>query len=545
MKLLPYAKQDEIPHKVDNWSMAQLRCEKTDTVPYPWTHVLVLAAIVFGFGVLALTKGLSNCWDLHNYHLYNGWAFWTDRGDKDFAAAQVQSYFNPLLATASYLLLTHTPVWLSVLLLGLIQGANIVPLYVLARRLLPASVQTQGAWFAFAIAVVGAAGATQLRDLGGTMGDNIVSLPLLCAFAVAFGKSPTHMRDAALTGLLAGITTGIKLTMAPFALGLVLASPLSAAGGAARWRIPFVAGLAAMAGFLATDGFWMLHLYREFGNPVHPMFAEFFGGEYAPLVTMRDMNYLPRTPLQWLFYPLTWIREPQHVSELRFFDLRVPLAFLAIPILLWRGGDSTQRVRVRALALALGMAYLAWLSLFGVYRYLAPLEMLAPLFAVLAVTVFVKSNMPLIGGALLALVVITTRPADEARYPVTSHKFLQIEIPALAHLDKATIVLAEDEPLAFLALGFPPTANFVRIGGNLLGPPYPEYGMDREAARRLAAAEGPLYALLANPQADRVHDALVRQQLKFGVQCQPVHSNLLANGEQIQLCPLLRAETHG
>src|SRR6516162_4357561 len=70
---------------------------------------LVLALAVLGFGLLAVAFAQSNGWDLRNYHLYDGWAFWTQRGAIDFAAAQMQTYFNPLLATFTYLLFTNLP----------------------------------------------------------------------------------------------------------------------------------------------------------------------------------------------------------------------------------------------------------------------------------------------------------------------------------------------------------------------------------------------------------------------------------------------------
>ncbi|HEY8011766.1 MAG TPA: glycosyltransferase family 87 protein [Rudaea sp.] len=501
---------------------------------------LPLIIAVFGFGLLAVGFGQSDPWDLRNYHLYDGWAFWTGRGAIDFAPAQVQSYFNPLLATATYLLFAHTPPWLSAFLLGVVQGANVLPLYLLARRLLPASVQSGRPWFALLVALVGAVGATQLGELGGSMGDNLVSLPVLCAFALALGTPSLDPYRAAGAGLLIGMAVGIKLTVAPFALGLMLAMPLLAWQRPQRWRILVAAGSAALLGFLAADGFWLLRLYREFGNPLHPMFASLFGGEYAPPLSLRDLRAIPQTLPEWLFYPLVWLGSPHRVSEVWFRDLRVPLAFLAMPILLWRGADADQRTRVRALALALAIAYLAWLPLFGFYRYLAPLEMLAPLLVALALGGFARHRTRLLACILLFLIMALDHPPNWGRLRAHGN-FLQTDIPALPNLDRSTVVLADDEPLAFLALGFPPTAKFVRIGGNLLGPPYPVYGMDREAARRLAAAEGPIYALLVDPRSAKAPEALERQQLTLTTPCAPVHSNLLPQDVHVEICPVQRA----
>lgn len=495
---------------------------------------LIDAAIIVGFGLLAVALGQSNSWDLRNYHLYDGWSFWTGRGTGDFAAAQAQTYFNPLLATFTYLVFTNLPPWLATFALGALQGLNFLPLRAIARRLLPDA--PQRGWLAPAVALVGTTGATQISELGGSMGDNLVSLPVLGAFALLIVPPNVSIRRTVLAGLLIGMTTGIKLTVAPYAVGFALIVPLLHWHRHDRWLAPIATGAAIGAGFLATDGFWMWHLYREFGNPLHPMFGGVFGGAFATPMPLRDVRFLPDRIVDWLFYPLVWVTAPHRVSDSWFFDLRVPVAFVALPLLL-RRRDAPEPRRERALFLALAVAYLIWLALFGVYRYLAPLEMLAPLLVMLALD---RPSTPA-AIMLLALLFVLVRPPGWGHLHSWRARFVETEVPALAQLDRATIVLAEDEPLAFLALGFPPSARFVRIGGNLLGPPYPEYGMDREARRRIDAATGPLYALLADPQSAQVAAVLERQQLVLAGGCEAVRSNLLKAGTVAQLCPLRHA----
>lgn len=526
---------------------------------------IVLCLVVLGFGVAAMLLGQANSWDLRNYHLYNGWAFCTGR-TQDFAAAQLQGYFNPLLASATFLLFTHTPPWLSSFVLGALQGANVLPLFVLARRLLPGHAQRGTPWFALLAAVVGACGATQLSELGGSMGDNLVSLPLLCAFTLAFARVPLEPRRAMLAAMTAGTVAGIKLTTAPFALGLVLAMPLLAADRAWRWRVFVIGGAGAMLGFLASNGFWMWRLWQEFGNPLHPMFGGIFGGDFVPPVSLRDARWLPRTWPEWLAYPLAWAAgAPRRVSEEWFLDLRVPLAFLALPWLWWlaraaREGTGARAradaqahtredastcvdspascARIRALVLALTVAYIAWLALFGYYRYLAPLEMLAPLLLALAFAHATPPHARRFAVLVFGVLLLFTRPPHWGRLPENGNRFLRVDLPALPQLDRATVALADGEPLAFLAPGFPAGTRFVRIGGGLLGPPLPEYGMDRAAAEHLARAEGPLYALLADANSPAAQAAFARQHLVRGNDCAAMRSNLLAR--DAWLCPLQR-----
>lgn len=501
-------------------------------------RVMLFGLLAIIFGTIAIKLGQSDTFDLRNYHLYDGWAFWTGRGARDYAAAQMQSYFNPLLSTFTYLLYVDTPPRVSAFLLGALQSLNVVPLYFLARALLPATLAGGRFWFALCTALVGILGATQLAQLGASFGDTLVSLPVLAAYAVTFACAGLTMPQAALAGLLVGGAVGIKLTCAPFALGLLATVIVLTWNTPQRWRVPATAiGMAAF-GFLVFDGFWLWHLYREFGNPLHPMFGNLFGREHAAALG-RDTRFLPRSPWEWPLYPLVWLWQPQRVSEQSFFDLRVPLAFLVLPVLLWRGnGDSGTRDRVRGLALSLAIAYSAWLAVFSIYRYLVPLEMLAPLLVVLALSALKPHRYHLAMFGSLLVIAVSTQPSDSGRLPRYGHRFLRIDVPPTPGLDRATVVLAEGEPLAFLALGFPSTTSFVHVASD--PNQYPIYGMDDEAARRIATATGPLYALLINPDAART--ALARHHLEPVLPCAFVRSNLfpVRDEETPKLCPLSR-----
>lgn len=515
--------------------------------PRPWLVPALLGLAIAAFGVLAVALGQGNGWDLRNYHLYDGWAFATGRS-QDLAAAQLQTWFNPLLSSATWLLFVHTPPWLSSLLLGLVQGANLLPLYALARSHLPRSLQAGGRGWALAVAGVGAAGATQFGELGASMGDTLVSLPLLCAWALAF-RADAPARPL-LAAALAGATCGLKLTAAPFALGLVVALPLTTTAARPRARLLVLGLLAAGLGFLATDGFWLWRLWREFGDPLYPLGGALFAGDYSAPVPLRDTRWPPRTTWEWLAYPLVWATSPRRVSEQWFLDLRLAFLWLALPLLVWRaarGAIAAPRATAplpaatRALAIASALAYLAWLAVFGYYRYLAPLEMLAPLLlALLLVRDGARPAARLLLGVLLGLLLLGTRPPRWGHLHERQDVFLRVELPDLPQLDRATVILAENEPLAFLALGFAPEVRFVRIGGNLMGPPLPAYGLDREAARRIAAGPEPLYALLAEPASPSAAAALQRQHLQRAGDCAAVRSNLLVPPLAAWLCPLRR-----
>src|SRR5262245_55289396 len=85
--------------------------------------------VPFAFGALAVVLGQDANWDLRNYHWYNPYALLTGRFEFDLAPA---SYYNSILDVPLYLLAQHAPARVCGLLLGVVQGLNFIPLYVLA-----------------------------------------------------------------------------------------------------------------------------------------------------------------------------------------------------------------------------------------------------------------------------------------------------------------------------------------------------------------------------------------------------------------------------
>ena len=76
----------------------------------------------------------------------------------DVAVAHQASYYNPFLDIPFYLLATHTRAWIALGVLGAVQGANVVPLYLIARDR-PCALPTESRSGAGALALLGQAGA--------------------------------------------------------------------------------------------------------------------------------------------------------------------------------------------------------------------------------------------------------------------------------------------------------------------------------------------------------------------------------------------------
>lgn len=508
-----------------------------------WTRndIRVLLLGVLAFGCAAVWLGQSNNWDLRNYHWYDGWAWLTGRGAQDLAAAQAQTWFNPTLPVLLYLLLSTLPPWLGTFVLGAVQGLNLLPLHRVAVQLLPPALLQRRRWLALLVAAVGATGATQRGELGAGFGDNLVSLPLLCALALLL--SPPRRGRVALAGALLGLAVGLKLTAAPVASGIVLAAPLLFATRGSMPRHWLLLAGCALAGFLLVNGHWMWQLWREFGNPLFPLFGPVFGGDFVAPAELRDTRWLPRGALEWLVYPLVWADQPRRVSELWFLDLRLPLLFLALLALpLWRRRARAQSSQPRMLdfvLLAVALTYLLWLTLFGYYRYLVVAEMLAPLLLAVALLALPRRFGLTTACTVLVVIGLATRPPRWGRLVHYDDHYVEVTLPARAQAADTLVVFGSREPLAFLAPAFPDGTRFVRIVGNVLGPPLPEWALDRAVYERLHRHDGPLLLLASDMNDTSLQEALRRHRLATTAEpCDHVDSNLFDGETRPQLCAL-------
>src|SRR5436190_23714620 len=93
----------------------------------------VAAALLFG-GFASLLRGVDTNWDLRNYHFYNPWAWLHGRLGFDYAPAQVQSYYSPLLDLPFYsLAAAHLPAFAITFLMGLPFGLALYFFFRIAR----------------------------------------------------------------------------------------------------------------------------------------------------------------------------------------------------------------------------------------------------------------------------------------------------------------------------------------------------------------------------------------------------------------------------
>jgi hypothetical protein len=460
------------------------------------------------FGLISVLLRQDDNWDLRNYHLYNPFAWLNGKIDFDLAPAQMQSYFNPTLDLLYYGLIRALPGPVTGFIMGALHGLNFILLVLIGRALLP---QEPGHGRpVLLLALAGMFGAGFVAQIGSTMGDNLTALFILGALLVLLRRpapASAATGPAALAvlgaGLLAGLGTGLKLTNAVYALALCLSLVALPAPFSARLRCMFTFGVGVLLGIGASAGHWYWKMWTTFGNPLFPQFNNIFHGPLASPMAVGDTNWLPHGWAERLLWPFIFARDPGQVSEIRLSLLVWPILYVAFILLLLhalarRGrahaADAAARSRHAMLWLFFGLSYLIWMNLFSIYRYLVPLELLAPLVLWLIAQRLRPGKVAARVVACLLLVVVAAvlaRSPSWGRAKWAGDSF-HADVPAIAQPEESMVLTVHgDPPMGWLATMFPVRLAFVSLSSG-----FPESDLYRaRVAAMVAERSGPLYVM--------------------------------------------------
>ncbi len=533
-----------------------------DTRPAAAVYAAAIAGPV-ACGLVAVWLGQDANWDLRNYHFYNAYAFLHGRRGFDLAVAHHATFYNPLSDLPFYALVTTLPPRAVGFAMGFVQGLNFVVVLALAWRMLATARPMVRTWASIGAATLGMTGAMAVSELGTTFHDNLISLFSLGSL-LGLALYYRHLVEAAVgralavaaaTGFLAGLGVGLKQPAVIFAVGACVALLLVTAYWLRRLALSFCYGLGVLAGISATGGFWLWRMWRDYANPLFPYYNQVFKSPWAVAADYVNRGMLPRDWIEVVAYPFVFTADPKLVGESAFFDLRAPILYaLAIAAVLagplrhrWTGAGTVTLTDRHPANLVLGasaVAYLVWLKLFGVYRYLVPLEMLAPLLILvladrLALTRWVHGAA--LGGIAVALV-LTTRPANWGRVPWAADYF-GVDLPPIAEPERTMMLLAGAEPLGYVVPFFPKEIPFLRVEGWFVGPTAKPNRHIELMRARIARHEGPLYVLFRTRfETQRAIDALTAFDLKIRLQeCVPMRPHIdLNEKETLAFCPVDR-----
>jgi hypothetical protein len=510
-----------------------------------------LTVTILFWAAFVIVLGKDTSWDFRNYHWYAPYAFLTHREALDVAVAHQASYYNPFLDIPFYWLATHTRAWIALGVLGAVQGANVVPLYLIAREGLRIPDREIGAG---ALALLGQAGALTLSMFGTTYYDNVMSVFVLSGLAILIvgrerlrtGTLGEAAGLAGIAGFVTGCAMGLKLPEMPFCLGF--AAALLALGGNLRMQGArlIAGGVAGVLGFALFSAWWMLHMKALTGNPLFPYFNDYWHSPLALNSPYRDMRFIPFHFWRQLLFPFLFSIDWHVADDLGFQDIRVLVAYLTVipAIAIWlarrESNDSLMDKRVMLPLFAFAaVSYFVWLRFFAIYRYIILLEMLAPALIVAAVGLFPLARRAryLILAALCFAILVTARSDFLERAPVED-PYIEVALPPIPNPDKTMVLMTGDAPMGFIAPSLPHQIPILRIDGWMV---QPKDGtrITRNMRARVAGHlrnGGALYLISDATDMGRARDALADYGLAIRwTECQQFDTNITGT---YQWCPL-------
>jgi hypothetical protein len=218
-------------------------------------------------------------------------------------------------------------------------------------------------------------------------------------------------------------------------------------------------------------------MWVEFGNPLFPQFNHIFQGKLASFESIRDIRFLPKNLYDKLFYPAIFTNDPLRVSELPFRQVSWIFGYVAL-LALGRAGlfrsnkvelDRKLSPQVVLLVGYFGIAYFLWLNIFGIYRYLIPIEVLIPLLLFIAIDYFFKLNVPRWGAVVfISLITIANlKGTPDWGRSNWSDKLYRVESSVLTASPLPAAVYLVGQPLAWIIPALEINTSFIQLAPNM------------------------------------------------------------------------------
>ncbi|HEX8479057.1 MAG TPA: hypothetical protein VF663_12020 [Telluria sp.] len=492
----------------------RLRAERAAwRLDQPQALRLALYLVPVLFGLISVAMRQDNNWDLRNYHLYNPFAWLNGKVGIDLAPAQMQTYFNPTIDLLYYGLIKVAPARIAGFVMGTIHGLNFVLLIAIARRLLPVTPRGLPIARPLCLAMAGMLGAGFIAQLGNTMGDNLTALFVLGSLWLVLSHWHTVARGAGLgklllAGLVMGLGVGLKLTNGIYAPSLCLALLLVPAAVTVRIRAAFLFGSGVLAGSAITAGHWLWKMWTMFGNPLFPQFNTIFQAPLASPMAVGDLRWMPRGIVENVLWPFIFAMHPERISEIKLSMVVWPILYagfiaLAVTALARRAassavGDPLDRSRGNAVLLFVALAYLVWLNLFSIHRYLAPLELLAPLMLwLLAQRLFAPTVAGKAATAAIVLVIACSVQSTNWGRTGWAGQAFSAEVAPIAEPRRSMVLTVfADPPMGWIATFYPRDLAFVSLASG-----FESVGYRQRYEAMMAERNGPVYLMLGSSDA--------------------------------------------
>lgn len=521
-----------------------------------------LKNISFFIGLLILGGGFTLLlgqdvnFDLKNYHLYNGYAFLTNRLFHDLAPAQLQTYLNPILDIIYYrlVLLSNDPILIT-FTLGLWYGLLIWSTY----QVISILQSTKNTPLAITTTILGTSGVAALGQAGTTTHEvTIAALNMLSVYLLIFGLncankiSFTHIRYA---GLVAGIAVGAKLTSIPFTFTIISMLALFTLTHHKR-NFMFVLVnflLALLLGCLITGGYWHYLMWDYYKNPIFPLYNDFFKSPFYEASNPQVWRWRATTLPKLLSYSFNLSQFSRLEKEEMFSDPRLMIGYISACCLFFlcvyrklrskkeknEGNLDLRNTNILLiLAIAWFIAYVLWAYIQGIYRYATFLEAYSAV-VFLALICQLKNDKYRFFAMLLVTVscIYYTHYLSWGRIGY-GNKAYDIAPPLIK--EQSLVIMLSSRPMSYVIPFFHKETIFVSPQNNFNDINYTNK-LQQKINHTIEQWNGPLYAMA--PRSFNFMEDPVLKKFKLKVEyvggdaCRPIHSNI---DDNIQICGLQR-----
>jgi hypothetical protein len=158
--------------------------------------------------------------------------------------------------------------------------------------------------------------------------------------------------------------------------------------------------------------------------------------------------------------------------------------------------------------------YFTWISFEAVYRYLLPLDMLAPLLIVVCAGLmpFTLRTRWQTAASALIVIAVTIQPGTWGRHSIWPEKIASMDVPSMPDSAHTLVLMAGYDAYAYLLPEFPPEVAFLRIQSRTFRPEE-KLGINDLIARKIAAHKGPLKLFMTARDMKTAEAALARFHL--------------------------------
>lgn len=434
-------------------------------------HLSVFLALAFGYAIfLHYRLGMDAFFDTANYHIYIGWAASIFSPYTNGAAAQYHTYFNPILDIINYKSFEIHP-WLGALYHASAFALLLAVVISISNRAVTQKAPSRQLLIFFAVGM-GATGAMTVSLYGSFTNEHLIALIFTPALLLALhylDKQKIYL--LLISGFLAGLSTGLKLTAAPLMASLLLSLFIVNVTNIRGW---FLAGIFSGIGILVGDGLFMLLRWEITGNPLFPLANNIFQSPLYPAQWVSFSEFRLEDLPQYLVLPFHWLSHGTYSEVDTVRDGRMLLAYVGLAcfftgLLLHKQKPTRKELFI---VIFFSMSWLLWILIFRIYRYLVVLELLSGLIFVIGLSRLLPKRSAAIPAVVLLLtclfLYITTTYPNWGRRP-WSDEFIQTNINEYLTKD-ATVFFAEHRT-SFLA----PELHTLGIDfANLLSQPWYE-----------------------------------------------------------------------